>query len=455
MTRALPLLPLILAGCAGLEPPDPGDAHHHPDQGDDSLHPAFMDVAQPVVPLRDDVAPATPSNLSLAARIEAIEGLGGVPRLHFAPLFGGRGDRESRPASPGLRLAAGEAEDEDEDGEGDEGPGLQLAAAADEASDGDAEDPPADGEEGDEGPGASVTDTLAMPEPTGPLADLDLPHDMPPVRFPRFRCQGEQLDESKRVWAMAHHHVWRTWQLIEFIGESGDRAALWVDGWDPAREHRNWSPRTWFGPYAGYRFDAVRRTVRKLWERFRTARINGTRISVDCIDRSQRASACFRDNPGTGRGPSAYHFPIGNVNLCPRFWDRDLHPMARGMVHEVLHHTWVSWKRTTWRGAVVGDLHTHAHGRLCGRLTTEKMYGAEKSMHLAETPRCWHRDIALRNTDNYAWLVYRVGRAVYRGDLDRFPTLLPESASPDDAVCEAELPDDPDFAGVAPAACGG
>ena len=72
--------------------------------------------------------------------------------------------------------------------------------------------------------------------------------------------------------------------------------------------------------------------------------------------------------------------------------------------------------------------HTHAHGRLCGRLKTEKMYGAADSMHLAETSTCWHRRIALRNTDNYAWFAYRLGRAVYRGDLARFPTSPPPSS---------------------------
>ena len=264
-----------------------------------------------------------------------------------------------------------------------------------------------------------------------PVESLDLPPEMPAVHLPDFvagSCTGMQpgqsLYEAKRSWALAHHHVWRAYQLLEFIGESPGqfRDDYWEDGYRSADGNENWSPRNWFGPYASHRAGAIREVVGKLWDRFRSGEFNGIEIRVKCPTPANEA-----DNPGNicfTWEPPAHHVVKGYVNLCEGFFDESEAYRALLLAHEMLHHATVSWKENgISKSYFLGDTHTHADGNTCATgLKAEKMYGANRTMHLAATGECWHRNIAMRNNDNYGWFIMRLGEAVRNGDLASFPT---------------------------------
>ena len=251
-----------------------------------------------------------------------------------------------------------------------------------------------------------------------PLAEYDFPASMPPITYPEIvSCSGSDRDEAKAAWAMTHHHVWRMYQLMEFLGESTYRSEYWHDGFED--DEWNWSPRRWFGPYAGYRFDAIRRVVQKLWARVRTAEFDGIEIRLKCPPQSEVGNVCHTSSA------TAHHWVKGWVNICSKFFDEDknIHSRAQTVVHELLHHAWVKWKKNgVWHLRAIQDTHTHGHGAICLKdLTTEKGYGVAKSTHLAYTSECYHQQIAMQNNDNYALNVRRLGSAVYRDVLTRFP----------------------------------
>jgi hypothetical protein len=264
-----------------------------------------------------------------------------------------------------------------------------------------------------------------------PVESLDLPTGMPAIHWPEFvdgSCMGMQpgqsLYEAKKSWALAHHHVWRTYQLLEFIGASASqfRDDFWEDGYRSGDGNENWSPRAWFGPYASYRAKAIREVVEKLWDRFRTGDFDGIKIRVKCPtlqnEPNNKGNICFTWKP------PAHHVVKGYVNLCEGFFDDDEEYRALIIAHEMLHHATVTWKEEQiWKSYFLGDTHLHADGNTCASgLKTEKMYGPDKTMHLANKSECWHRNIAIRNNDNYGWFIMRLGSAVRDGDLVSFPT---------------------------------
>lgn len=328
------------------------------------------------------------TNAPLAASISAIRGAGGTPILLFSPerlgLLYSRAPAQRR-ARVGSAVAAG----------GDAAPGARLGAVVD------------------------------------PLASLDLPDEMPPVRFPRFvdgSCTGDEpgqpLFEAKRAWALAHHHVWRAYQLLEFIEESPSqfREAYWKDGYHSSDLDFNWSPYNWFGPYKSNRAAAIREVVSGLWERFQTGEFDGVEVRVKCPTEKNEPN-----NPGNlcfTWEPPAHHVVKGYLNLCEGYFDETREYRAMLVAHELLHHAKVEWKGDAiWRSAYLGDTHTHADGNTCATgVKTQKMYGVERAMHLASTGSCDHREIAMRNNDNYGWFISRLGTAVRSGRLVKFPT---------------------------------
>lgn len=286
---------------------------------------------------------------------------------------------------------------------------------------------PAPREEAGGGPGGRLGAEL------DPLTGLDLPSEMPAVRWPIFvegSCTGTQpgtsLWAAKRSWALAHHHVWRAYQLLEFIGESPGqyRDDYWSDGYRGADTSMNWSPYQWFGGYAGYRQDAIRKVVKELWDRFRSAEFDGIPIRVKCPtpqnEPENPGNICFTHEPG------AHHVVKGWINLCEGLFEPGTVDDDRAAViaHEMLHHARVSWEDGDLsKSRFLGDTHLHGHGDSClSGLKWQKMYGPDRARHLAAEGDCWHRDIAMRNNDNYAWFVTRLGQAVRSGRLRKFPT---------------------------------
>lgn len=273
-------------------------------------------------------------------------------------------------------------------------------------------------------PDAPITGVLS------PLAALDLPPEMPAVHWPTFvegsctgSAPGQRLYEAKLGLALAHHHVWRAYQLLEFIGESASqfRDDYWRDGYDPDADGSNWSPHNWFGTYAGWRASAIREVVKELWDRFRSAETDGIQIRIKCPtadDPGEAGNICLTHEPG------AHHVVKGWMNLCDAYFEMSEDGQALTIAHELLHHATVEWKQDDlWYGAFLGDTHAHGHGTLCAEnVATEKMYGDAKTMHLASTGECRHRKLAMRNNDNYAWFIARLGAAVRSGSLKKFPT---------------------------------
>ncbi|MEL6546324.1 MAG: hypothetical protein AAFQ82_16980, partial [Myxococcota bacterium] len=229
---------------------------------------------------------------------------------------------------------------------------------------------------------------------TEPGINGPYPEDMPPVNFPEIDCDDPQ-DREKilAAWVRAHYYVWRGYQLMEFIGSSGGcRETYWSDGYRSDLEAANWSPRNWFGSFIKFRFDAVRKVVDKTWDRFRTNKAGGIDITLRCVEFEDTLDPCFSGTPG------AYNFPVGAISLCPVVLreENETHQRAQLLVHEMLHHTGVSWKPDDlWFGDTVKDVQFHGGhvDKPCGLGVVEKMYGAERAMHLSLTPTCGHADV--------------------------------------------------------------
>ena len=273
------------------------------------------------------------------------------------------------------------------------------------------------------------------------LEGLAFPADMPPLQLPEFEsCSAGEQDAAIRAWALSHHHVWRLWQLIEFLGEAGTyKDDWWVDGYDPDKPNDNWSPRAWFGSYKGYRFEAIRRVVNEYWSRFRTGKLNGTtKIHIKCTP-TDPGNVC---NTTSTWG---HHWVVGYVNLCQEFFDAaaDNDPLAvQTVLHEVLHHAWVRWTDTVPRMQMIGDVHVHGHDFLCLNADTDYMVNAPDALHLAATESCFHRNIGMRNVANYALNAQRLGDAVMSGALHHFPITPPPPSNSGQSgnECSTDLP---------------
>lgn len=254
-----------------------------------------------------------------------------------------------------------------------------------------------------------------------PVTGIDFPADMPPVVWPEFKgCNAADKLQVQKAWAMAHHHMWRAYQLIVYIENSKWTNELWSHGYNASNPAANWSPRAWFGPFADkrFRYDTVRDGVIMAWnDRFLAKRYSFT---VQCRRDDGGAHPCYQNNPGTGRPPSANHIVLGKINFCNRFFDgKDDKDRARTVIHELFHHL-------APKGLVIIDTHLHSDwsGAWC-KTDSDKMYGTTDAIHLASSKGCLgtglHYEMAARNNDNYAYFILNLGSATYNGSLKQFP----------------------------------
>jgi hypothetical protein len=252
-----------------------------------------------------------------------------------------------------------------------------------------------------------------------PVTGRRFPQDMPEVRFPSGYqgCSESDKKVIREAWVYAHYHLWRADQVLDWLARNSKwREEAWGHGYNPnAKEYRNYSPRAWFGPYNGDRFDVVDSAIEKAW-----GRIHGKSFKVKCRVKENGGHPCYVRNPGGNGRPSANHIVYGTINFCQGFFEsfdkkRSVHFRARTVVHEVSHHLLLKNSR-----GVVKDTHTHCDN---GRCRTEKMYGGAKASHLARVRGIneGHYKRAIRNNDNYAYFAFFVGRMAYSGDLTRFP----------------------------------
>ncbi|MGB8509209.1 MAG: hypothetical protein WCD76_12550 [Pyrinomonadaceae bacterium] len=258
-----------------------------------------------------------------------------------------------------------------------------------------------------------------------PVTGISFPAEMPPIVWPTFNnCKagfGDDKLRAQKAWAMGHYNMWRAYQLITYIEARSWTEDLWNHGYVASAGKDNWSPRAWFGPFADklYRYQTVRDAVIMAWnDRFLGKRYTFT---IQCRNNEGGIHPCNLKNPGTDHTPSANHIVLGKINLCDRFFDEERGDTdrARVMVHEIFHHL-------APKGLFIIDEHTHSDFSGWCKTTTDKMYGSDDALHLANSKGCWnssriHNEIAARNNDNYALFITSIGSAVYSGKLTRFP----------------------------------
>lgn len=261
------------------------------------------------------------------------------------------------------------------------------------------------------------------PTKKDPVSGLDFPVDMPPINYPEFvGCSAEDKKKVQEAWAYAHFSMWRTQQLINYIADHSDKAELWRWGYVESDRDKNWSPRAWFGSFedSRFRFQFIHEAINKVWnDRFLGKKYS---FKVKCREKDNDGPhPCYiKDNDGNYKY-SGNHIVLGTINFCPLFFEYpQIRTRATVVIHEIFH--WTSAK-----GLYVTDTHTHSDkdGGIC-KTKTEKIYGINDALHVATSDGCWgnntfHREIAARNNDNYAYFIQRFGSAIWDRRLNNFP----------------------------------
>jgi hypothetical protein len=256
-----------------------------------------------------------------------------------------------------------------------------------------------------------------------PVSGLEFPVDMPPIVYPEFiGCNAEDKKKIQEGWAYAHFCMWRAYQVVNYIANHKERAALW--NWGSVKgDGDNWSPRTWFGSFDDSRlhFQLIHEAINKAWnDRFLGKKYN---FKAKCREGGSGGEhPCYLKDDNGNYQYSANHILVGTINYCPLFLDKpQISERARVVIHEVFH--WLSAK-----GVYVSDTHTHWDkvGGKC-KVKTEKIYGVNDALHMATSEGCWgdpqpHRHAAARANDNYAFFTQRLGKAIWEGRLTTFPT---------------------------------
>ncbi|MDC0666677.1 hypothetical protein [Nannocystis radixulma] len=287
--------------------------------------------------------------------------------------------------------------------------------------------------------------TLAIDDqlPQAREADCDalayeLASEVPPVAvsFPRLSsCTVDECAKTRAAWLRANHDLHRVRQMLEFIAASPpeDRAYLWAaeggsEGGERlmSYESDDVGPNTalafYFGPYAEYRFKAIRIAYERLWRTFHDHEVGGLELDIECTP----------DGPGdicNTTKPGGHHAVKSNMKLCEKAYTTpsQVFDVPRLVLHESMHHMFVPWKDNLARLSPIMDTHTHGHGGLCaGKLVTDKGYGLKKIKHLAsyENDRgddCWHNNFAFRNNDTFAYAAATIGTYIRFGFLARWP----------------------------------
>jgi hypothetical protein len=308
-------------------------------------------------------------------------------------------------------------------------------------------------------------------EAAGPVATLDLKDapevqlagdcdalayeqtpDVPPIAvdFPVFSgCDLTECPKAKAGWIRATHDLWRVRQMLDYIASQpeGDRAFLWdqqgadaqgeaLFSWESEEVGPNTALSYYFGPYAKYRFEAIRWSYSQLWKDFFDHDLSGVEMDIECT-------------PGGGdlcntAAPAGHHAVKSNLKLCQKAFDSNIlvFDMPRLIMHEHMHHMYVPWKDGTARLSPIQDTHTHGHGAGCGlEPVTDKGYGVPKVRHLATYENksgndCYHLNYTFRNNDSYAHAAVTIGTYIRLGYLEWWPLEHPPVTQPVDPQLE-------------------
>ncbi len=246
------------------------------------------------------------------------------------------------------------------------------------------------------------------------------PTDMPPVRWPKSfkNCSGSDELKIRSAWLHAHFFTWRAHQIMQYLDKQSTkrRKQMWVYEYNRdigvAPNYTNTSPRGWFGPYDDKRFSRIRDAIKKVWlKRFR-----GKTFIVKCRnnDKNKGPHPCYKENPETGNRPAANHIVYGTINFCNKWLSdsRSTMSRARGLVHEIFH-----WLKIPNSALWVSDRHDYWRSRSCSKYRAVQPLYREKAWFIAHHKGClsgnYNRTVI--NNDNYKFLIYMFGRAVFKG----------------------------------------
>lgn len=262
---------------------------------------------------------------------------------------------------------------------------------------------------------------FTKPDPKRLIRGWEVPADMPKPRFPAgyAGCSAAEIEAVEAAWVLAHHHMWRTQQVIQQINSSNRRGDLWNLGYvskmDGPHGYANWSPRGWFGSYDPKRFYKVRRAIDKVWsERFLGGKVDQTAIKVWC--RKDTGVA-----PCTGNRDGA-HTGVGTLDVCPAFFrNRGAGNLgdfgnAQFIVHELFH--WLKIPKTAlW----VSDSHDFWRNG-CKYRAAKAVYN-DDAAYIGMNGGCydWNYNRAVLTNDNYAWFAATLGTEIYAERIISFP----------------------------------
>lgn len=234
--------------------------------------------------------------------------------------------------------------------------------------------------------------------------ELNIPTDMPPVRFPEIKgCSESNKERLNKVWALAHYYTWRADQVMDWLQSHPEQRA---DAWSkdaPGKKGdlQNSSPRNWFGPYGKGRFKNVDKAIEKVFKK----RFLGHTFKVVCKE-------------ATDKTPDASHNVFGRVVIYDSFFtpNRDMLRLlskskisyqALTVIHELYHP--LSLRNGTW------SMDTHCDGYTC-----DKFYN-EEVLDLSWSNKKRDYRLAIRNNDNHAFFISTLGDAIRKGKLLQFP----------------------------------
>ena len=273
-------------------------------------------------------------------------------------------------------------------------------------------------------PGHDWTPGLLFSEnsPANTRFGREYPEDMPEPRMPTgyHDCTVPEEEAIREAWTHGHYMAWRAQQAMTWLAENPEhREAAWSDTYNhtlgtQAGGYTNHAPRAWFGRYDAGRFDQVRRTMKKAWDQ----RFRGKTFTVQCRsdDSHHPHHICHSE-----RDPSANHIVYGTINFCDNFFEpnRSIENRARTVVHEVYHWLkvpesvfWVTDNHDFWERCGLGGYHA-----------VSPLYGDEIA-YIANNQGCNQRNYrrAIRSNDAYAYFARELGRRVYDGTVDAFPS---------------------------------
>ncbi len=309
------------------------------------------------------------------------------------------------------------------------------------------------------GPVSSL-DISTLPELMGEPQDCDalaweIASEVPPlaVKFPPLdNCDAAECPIVKAAWIRAHHDIWRAKQVLDHMNSLHEEQRNFL--WDKrAADFNNeeMGPETswawYFGGFRENRFDAIRWSVKRLWDDFHDHKLGGLNLDIEC-NPSSGADIC-----NTAK-PPAHHAVKSNIKICPGFWSQPEWYQPLLMVHEPLHHVLLPWKTDNNfpRLDPIQDTHTHWHKKSClGSPQTNKGYGISALRHLAtynasNGRTCSHRNFAFRNNDTYGYIITTIGAGVRNGVIHHWPW-KPAAGNPPSGTgpldCDAQPPPNP------------